>query len=168
MGIKFFRKRDQTKFTLLGAVTGIIAQHQHDGRYTVEWIKAWLFNAIEHQQIYIHFRHGLPAGFITWACLREDTLARLIFSDYVLHWSEWTEGTFVWLIDFCLLETLPQPQIIELLCSVFADRQVVYWRSSLPGSDTIYRLHIAQHRLATIDATRFVEILGKSSPTEGP
>lgn len=167
MSINFFRKRDRTKFTLLGAVTGVIAQHPHYACNSIEWIKAWIFNAVEHRQVYIHFRHGLPAGFITWASVREDTLARLIFSDYVLHWSEWTEGTFVWLLDFCLPETLPQPQLIVLLCSVFADRQVIYWRSSLPGSETIYRLHIAQRRLSTIDATRFVEILGKPERIEG-
>lgn len=160
MSIQYWRKKDEKKAMLLGAIASVVARHPLYAQNPARWFGEWIFNALDHQQVYVHFRSGLPVGFMTWAFLEEDTITRLIYSDYILHWCEWSEGAYLWLVDFCMLEVLPQPELIELLCSVFTGNRVVYWHSSQVASQTIYRLHIAERRLATIDTTRFVELLG--------
>ena len=153
MSIQYWRKKDEQKAMQLGAIASIVARHPLYAQYPASWLGAWIFNALEHQQAYVHFRSGLPVGFMTWAFLQEETLTRLIYSNYVLHWSEWSEGDYLWLVDFCMLEELPQSELIELLCTVLTGNRVVYWRSSQATSQTIYRLHIANRQLATIDIT---------------
>ncbi|HCZ9102477.1 toxin-activating lysine-acyltransferase [Klebsiella sp. PL-2018] len=161
MSIQYWRKKDEQKAMQLGAIASVIARHPMYGRCPANWLGAWIFNALEHQQAYVYFRSGLPVGFMTWAFLQEETLARLIYSDYVLHWSEWSEGDYLWLVDFCMLEALSEPELIELLSTVFAGYRTVYWCSRQAKSQTIYRLHIDRRHLSVMDSIRFVELLGQ-------
>ncbi|WP_367948764.1 toxin-activating lysine-acyltransferase [Pseudomonas graminis] len=94
-----------------------VVRHAHDLGYAVMLItnsptyrfsqvlalKIWIEPAILHQQIaFIFSGFGDVRGYYTWALLSDEVSSRLINdADFMLHPSEWNEGSSLWIIDFC-------------------------------------------------------------------
>lgn len=64
-------------------------------------IEPQLIPAITLKQIKFNLNErGIPTSFITWAYVSESTLQKLRHNpDYLLHFSEWNEGTNVLIMD---------------------------------------------------------------------
>jgi hemolysin-activating ACP:hemolysin acyltransferase len=78
----------------LGIVAAMMAKKDQYCGYPIACLTLWIEPAILLDQI--HFFHDLggnPVGYMTWACIADDTERRLINDpEVVFHLSEWNEG----------------------------------------------------------------------------
>ncbi|WP_338477679.1 toxin-activating lysine-acyltransferase [Pseudomonas trivialis] len=67
--------------------------------------RVWLIPAIDHKQIIFFFDdYDTPVGYLVWANLAPDSEQRLLNDPkFLLHESEWDEGSSTWIIDCCFL-----------------------------------------------------------------
>ncbi|MDD1780975.1 toxin-activating lysine-acyltransferase [Enterovibrio sp. ZSDZ35] len=87
----------------LGLITLALSQSAHYRVFQFASIKAWILPAVCHgnEHVFVDPDLGYVEGFMTWACVDENTFKRLTTnSDYMLHPSEWNEGEHVVVLDF--------------------------------------------------------------------
>ncbi|HAY0636335.1 ACP:hemolysin acyltransferase (hemolysin-activating protein) [Serratia rubidaea] len=87
----------------IGFAVSCMLYNRNYSLYPVLSIQYWTEFAIQHDQIKFLFdTRGHPLAYVTWACLEEDTEARLINDpEFRLHPAEWNEGDRIWILDFC-------------------------------------------------------------------
>ncbi|ECE3295338.1 toxin-activating lysine-acyltransferase, partial [Salmonella enterica] len=123
------------------------------------YISSWLFNALDHNQIHIEFHSGLPVFFFSWAYLSESVVARYLYYNYTLDWSEWYEGELLWIIDLCSIIPFTQEDIINTLCSCFPEKKYIYWNSMPSHEHRVYRLDIRNRKISFKNRDEFIEAL---------
>lgn len=89
----------------LGVVAAMMGKSSEYCGYPIACLTLWIEPAILLDQI--HFFHDLggnPVGYMTWACIAEDTERRLLNDpEVVFHLSEWNKGDRLWIMDFVLV-----------------------------------------------------------------
>ena len=98
------RKQSLTeKAKLIGFATWIIMQCRRYSMLRLVDFRVWVIPAIDHQQIVFFFDdYDNPAGYVIWANLAPDAEHRLLNdSSFLLHESEWDEGSATWILDCC-------------------------------------------------------------------
>ncbi|ECI4631155.1 hypothetical protein AH97_15105 [Salmonella enterica subsp. enterica] len=108
----------------MGCIANILSQNHFYKNKDLGYISSWLFNALDHNQIHIEFHSGLPVFFFSWAYLSESVVARYLYYNYTLDWSEWYEGELLWIIDLCSIIPFTQEDIINTLCSCFPEKNI--------------------------------------------
>lgn len=130
------KKNKFSQYENLGfAVSCMLMNHSYS-LYHIKTLQLWTREAINQNQFKILFDHlEKPLGYITWAYLKDDTLARLINDPhFLLHSSEWNEGGRLCILDFCC-----QPGSARLCMDYlagiapFIDSKNVSWRSKRSG-----------------------------------
>ena len=91
------------KSNLVGAACRIAMQSKTYYSFRLIDFRTWILPAIDHKQIMIFFDYfGHPKGYITWANLAPDTELRILNDPgFLLHDSEWDEGSSTWILDCC-------------------------------------------------------------------
>jgi cytolysin-activating lysine-acyltransferase len=94
----------QERATLLGYAVMVLLQSKKYSLFQILTIQYWIEQAIALSQIKFFFDwDGSPIGYVTWAYLAQDVEHRLVNDNgFLLHFSEWNEGSNLWVIDFCL------------------------------------------------------------------
>lgn len=87
----------------LGFASWVVMQSRDYYSFRLVDVRAWLVPAIQHKQIVFFFdTFDTPIGYVTWANLAADAENRLLEdSEFLLHESEWDEGSRTWIIDCC-------------------------------------------------------------------
>ena len=158
-----WRRGDEQKLYQLGCITNILARHTHFSLNTFSWLRSWTENAIAHKQLEIFYYQGAPVGYIAWAYLTEDVIGRILYSDYIPHWSEWYEGDFLWIMDYCMLQTYQPREVIDIFCKVFSEERYVFWSMETSDASLVFRLDVAKKRVSSMPKNRFMETIGKRS-----
>ena len=151
------------KFTHLGYVLNIISQHASQCYRTAVDIRELAENAIAHEQIQFFFQQNFPVGYIAWAYLSEEVIGKMLFYRHKLHYSEWDEGDYLWIMDSCFIDDIHINLWIEFLCSTFHRQDHIYWSDSTFNSKQIYRLSIKTKKVAHTNASAFMNIIGKNN-----
>ncbi|MCP2052007.1 UNVERIFIED_ORG: cytolysin-activating lysine-acyltransferase [Pseudomonas fluorescens] len=105
--IKFFTHcRDGSvleKARVMGFACGVAMECQVYFSLRLIDVRTWLMPAINHKQIMCFFDgYSNPVGYVTWANLAPDSEQRLLNDpNFLLHESEWDEGSATWIIDCC-------------------------------------------------------------------
>ncbi len=155
------RDGDKKRLMLLGSVTSILSRHPQYANRPVSWVRHRVEDAIAHQQLDLFYYRGMPVGYVSWAYLSEDIIGRILYSDYTLHWTEWYEGDYLWIVDHCMLRHCVEAEIIAQFCQLFAGHRFIYWASQLPECDLVFRLDIAKQRVSSMPAVRFMETISR-------
>ncbi|WP_219268653.1 toxin-activating lysine-acyltransferase [Pseudomonas sp. Xaverov 259] len=91
------------KARLIGFASWILMQCRRYSMLRFIDFRVWLIPAIDHKQIIFFFDDfDNPTGYVVWANLAPDSEQRLLNdSKFLLHESEWDEGSSTWIIDCC-------------------------------------------------------------------
>ena len=119
-------------------------------------LRHWTENAIAHGQIEIFFHGGFPSGYVAWAHLSEGVIGRILFSDYIPHWSEWNEGEYVWIMDAGLLTDADSSEFIDFCCRKFAAKRYVFWSAEGADAGAVRRLDVSNRRTSSMSRESFM------------
>ena len=86
----------------LGIVAELMYKSDLYCGYPIACLKLWIEPAILLDQIiFFNDVSGNCVGYVTWATVSNDTLKRMLSNpEYVLHLSEWNEGSNPFVMDF--------------------------------------------------------------------
>jgi len=149
------------KFTHLGYVLNILAQNKEQCYRTAADIRELAENAIAHDQIEFYFQQTFPVGYVAWAYLSEEVIGRMLYYHHKLHFSEWYEGKYLWIMDICFIDKRHENLWFDFLCRIFAKYKYIYWSDNTFNSNRIYKINIKSRRISYIETAKFMEILGR-------
>lgn len=98
-----FKDADQQQ---IGMLLELCAQIPERKKIDICSFLHWIKPAVLHNQYLTLSREGgvLPCGYFSWAWINESTLARYMTNErFILHPSEWNEGEYFVIVDFCCL-----------------------------------------------------------------
>ncbi|UJH72255.1 toxin-activating lysine-acyltransferase [Burkholderia cenocepacia] len=153
---EFWQESDRLKYTRLGCIVNILARDPNFSSRTISMLRCWTENAVAHDQVEIIFHGGVPSGYVAWAYLSDAVIGRILFSDYVPHWSEWSEGEYVWIMDACLLNDPTSWEFINFCCKKFEKERFVFWAGEGENIGVVYRLDASDGRISSISRENFM------------
>ncbi|WP_334054499.1 toxin-activating lysine-acyltransferase [Burkholderia cepacia] len=153
----FWQKSDQRKFGQLGCIVNVLARHPEFSSRPISAVRRWTENAIAHGYVEIFFHGGFPAGYVAWAYLTEEVIGRVLFSDYVPHWTEWSEGDYVWIMDVCMLTESGSLELLDFYSRKFFEDRQVFWCVENSGGGKVCRFDILNRRTSSISKRGFMK-----------
>lgn len=89
------------RYSQLGYAAHLLSQSPKAKDRPLQYVQQVIAPAIAHQQLRLLFdENGAPAAFIVWARLAPDVERRILTSSSIaLNFSEWNEGSSLWLLD---------------------------------------------------------------------
>ncbi|WP_170912713.1 toxin-activating lysine-acyltransferase [Xanthomonas axonopodis] len=111
----------------VGTATSLMLQTKEYPHFALACVKVWLYPPILMKQIRFFYDYrGQPIGYATWAFLSDDVVDRLKNDPrFILHDSEWNEGSNVWVMDFVAISGYSRNLVAKLAEVEFLDCALV-------------------------------------------
>lgn len=113
----------------LGYACHIMSGFKSHQLKTVTYGRTVIRPALRNDQIRFYFdAEGSPVGYVVWAYLADDTVARIRRTGEVdLHASEFAEGKQLWIVDFLVAPGRFRHALADLLTAVFPSTQECWY-----------------------------------------
>lgn len=85
----------------------------------------------------------------------------MLYYHHKLHFSEWYEGEYLWIMDICFIDKRYENLWFDFLCRIFSEYKYIYWSDNTFNSNRIYKINIKSRRISYIETAKFMEILGR-------